>query len=220
MSWKEELRRTSECIAIERLGEPQTDAEREHLAGCARCQSEMALWNEFDESEVRAEDEADVQAIVQQLRHAGAEAPSNVVSIESRRKSWMRSLAIAATLVIAVGVGYLVNNREPSVNVPFGDSAYRSASVDVVAPKGDVPNAPAELRWSAVTGAKQYGVAVMEVDRTMLWQTSTQETHVALPATVVEQCVPGKTILWQVTAKRDSSVIAQSGVQRFRVKTP
>jgi len=220
MNWNDELGRTADCIAIERLGEQLTVREREHLAHCARCQSEMALWNEFNESEPRAEDEADVQAVVEELRRGKAGRGSNVVSIQSRRKSWMRSLAIAATLVIAVGAGYLVENREPSVNVAIGgDGAYRSAGIEVIGPKGDIATAPAELRWTAVAGAKQYDVAVLEVDKTILWHAVTTDTHVSLPSSVSEQCVPGKTILWQVKATRDSSVIAQSGVQRFRVKT-
>jgi hypothetical protein len=121
--WKNELRPTPDCIAIERLGEILTPHEREHLAHCARCQAEMALWNEFDENEVRAEDEDDVQAIVRQLRHENAAGASNVVPISSRRAMWPRAFAIAASLVIVVAVGYVMQNREPSVNVPIGESA-------------------------------------------------------------------------------------------------
>ncbi len=213
---RNELAPTSECMAIERLGQALTDRERNHLAGCARCQSELALWREFETNEVRAEDEADVQAIVGELRRPkDAARATNVVPFRPRM------LAVAAMLVIAVAVAFLVENREPSVNVAAGgDSAYRSASVEVVAPKGDLATAPAELRWNMVAGAKQYDVAVFEVDRTNLWHVTAADTHVALPSSVVAQCVPGKTLLWQVTARRDATVIAQSGIQRFRVRTP
>jgi hypothetical protein len=213
---RNELAPTSECISIERLGQALTDRERNHLAGCARCQSELALWKEFEANEMRAEDEADVQAIVDELRRPNnAARANNVVPFRPR------ILAVAAMLVIAVAVAFLVENREPSVNMPIGgESAYRSAAVEVVAPKGDVATPPSELRWNTVAGAKEYDVAVFEVDRTNLWHATAADTHVALPSSVVAQCVPGKTLLWQVTARRDATVIAQSGIQRFRVRTP
>lgn len=218
--WKNQLGRTSDCIPIESLGEMLTPREREHLGGCPRCQAEMALWNEFDANEMRMEDEDDVHAIAAQLRHGNAAGASNVVPIASRRAAWPRLFAVAATLVIAIAIGYVMQNREPSVNIPIGENAYRSAAVEVIAPKGDVSRAPADLRWTAVRGALQYEVVVLEVDRTVLWRTTTPDTHVMLPAPIAEQFVPGKTILWQVTARRDRTVIAQSGMQRFRVKTP
>ena len=58
----------------------------------------------------------------------------------------------------------------------------------------------------------------MEVDRTTLWRASTAGTAVDLPPSLVAQFVKGKTILWQVQARRDQAIVAGSGIQRFRVK--
>jgi hypothetical protein len=68
-----------------------------------------------------------------------------------------------------------------------------------------------------VGGASAYDVTVLEVDRTVLWKTTTQTPSVALPATLTAQFVPGKTIFWEVAARSGNAVVAQSGTERFRV---
>jgi hypothetical protein len=218
-NWKNELRATGDCIGIERLGEELTRQEREHLENCPRCQAEMKMWEEFRDDEARTGEDEDVQWITSKLR--AASTPSNVVPISSWKKALQpRNLAIAASLVLAIAIGYLVQNREPSVDVSLttGPSSYRSARVELVAPKGDLATAPNELRWEAISGADSYDVQVVEVDRTILWRVSARGPRVELPPAVIAQCVPGKTILWQVSARRDGTVLAESGLQRFRVK--
>ena len=212
--WKRELQPTAACIPIERLGEQLTSSESEHLATCPRCQAEMALFSEFENSETTAAEQSDVHAIVETLQ-----PKSNVVSIASRRRSQNRLLAIAAALVIALGIGYVVENREPSINGPVTRDLYRSSRVEVIAPVGDLAAPPAELRWKPVSGADAYEVVVSEVDRTELWRATTNETHIALPDAIVRQIVPGKTLVWEVTAKRTGSAIQSSGAERFRVTT-
>ena len=212
--WKDELHRSPSCIAIERLGEQLTTSEREHLANCPRCQAEMALFTEFAEGETSATEASDVQWIVDRLHKR------NVVSIGSRRRIVQpRYLAIAATLLIAIAIGYVVENREPSIERPVARDLYRSARVDVIGPVGDVAAPPRELQWKPVEGADEYRVVVSEVDRTIVWQVTTRDTRVALPDSVVRQLVPGKTIVWEVTVTRAGSAIQSSGTQRFRVAT-
>ena len=115
-------------------------------------------------------------------------------------------------------MGYLFDNRQPSIDVPAGrEVAYRSSGITVIAPSGDLAVAPAQLEWTAVPEAMSYDVQVLEVDRANLWRTSTREPRVDVPAAVSAQFVPGKTILWEVTARRDATVLAESGTQKFRV---
>ena len=61
------LQPTSDCIPIERFGEAWTAPERDHAKRCARCQTELALWQEFDTSTPSADDDASVQWIVAEL---------------------------------------------------------------------------------------------------------------------------------------------------------
>jgi hypothetical protein len=204
MNWKRELQRTAECPEVDRLPGDLTPAEREHVAHCARCETEMALWEEFRDSELE--------------RRLGP-GKSNIIPMMPRRKILPpRSLAAAAMLVLALGIGYVAQNREPSVDGALSRSDfYRSSRIKVTTPAGDVAASPAELQWTPVAGATSYDVSVLEVDRTVLWHGSSQEPHVALPATVTSQFVPGKTIVWEVSARRGATVLAQSGSERFRV---
>jgi hypothetical protein len=90
-------------------------------------------------------------------------------------------------------------------------------------PTGDLTKAPAALRWQAMSGAKRYRIRVMEVDQNELWQTESGEATVSLPAAVRATIVPGKTLLWQVTALDSAgNPVAASQILRFRlsVKAP
>jgi hypothetical protein len=214
---KEQLERTESCIAFDRLGGELTAAERAHLAGCSRCEAELALAREF-ESSVTEEAEADaVRSIVSRLQPPRT---GNVVSIGERRKfaAGRSLLAVAATLFLALGVTWFVQQRQMGVHDEPGiDRSYRSLRVDVFAPAGDVTAPPTELRWAAVPGAVAYDVALVEVDGTTLWTVKTRVPRVDLPRSVSVKFVPGKTVLWQVTARGDGKVLADSGLVKFRV---
>jgi hypothetical protein len=224
MNWKRELQRTAECPQVDRLPGILTLVESEHVAHCARCQAEMALWKEFRNGKTSLSEAAAVQWISSELRRRFSTGsvnavPSNVVSMASRRKVLPpRALAAAAMLVVALGIGYMAQNREPSAGgAPNRSDFYRSSRIKVTTPSGDVTSSPARLEWTPVAGASSYDVSVLEVDRTILWQGNSLEPRVALPSTVTAQFVPGKTIFWEVTARRGTAVLAQSGTERFRV---
>lgn len=219
MTMHDELNRTADCIPLERLGEQLTTAEWQHLSDCSRCAAEMALYREFESPASNASETDDVAFIVQRL-NASQQQPSNVISLQERKKRIQpRVLAVAAMLMVVLGIGYFVN-REPSVDSGVRiDDAYRSSRVEMITPIGDVQQAPNELRWIAVAGATAYDVEVVEVDRTNLWRVSTRDHRVELPPAVIAQLVPGKTLLWQVTARRGDDVVAESGMVKFRVVT-
>jgi hypothetical protein len=223
MNWKRELQRTPDCPQVDRLAGNLTPAEREHVAHCARCEAEMALWEEFRDGQTSLSEAGAVQWISSELRRRMGAGSSNVVPLAARRKVLPpRVLAAAAMLVVALGIGYVVENREPSINggALSRQDFYRSARVKVITPSGDVAASPSELQWTPVAGATNYDVTVLEVDRTVLWQGTSQEPRVTLPSTVTTQFVPGKAILWQVTARHGSTILAQSGTERFRVALP
>ena len=226
MTISTDLQPTDECIAIDRFGTTLTDAEKAHVEICTRCEAELALWHEFTDSKPTADEGAAVQWIVAELRRrtAAGRAPA-----PARAGGWLSSLrlrvvmgpaAAAAAAMLAVGVfGYLAWDPEPRIGPSaLGEPVYRTVTVQVVAPTGDVHEAPAELAWVAVDGAARYEVQVLEIDRTVLWRTTSVSQRVLLPSSLVEQIVPGKTLLWEVTALDGSGTsIATSGPQRFRV---
>jgi hypothetical protein len=220
---RQALRRTIEptgkCVSVDKLGEPLTPAERDHIAGCVRCQAEAALWDSFNVATPRRDEEAAVRGIVEELRrrnqnHQGARAVGT-----TRRLSWRPMAAIAATLALAVTVAYLARDREPNVAGTGRDAqTYRSARVHLRSPVGDQSAIPGQLEWSAVPGAATYNVSVLEVDRTLIWSGSVSDPRIALPAVVTSRFVPGKTVLWEVAAQDASGrPLAVSGVESFRV---
>jgi hypothetical protein len=211
---------TSECISVERLGEALTPAERDHVAGCVRCQTEAALRDSFNDATPRRDEEAAVRRIVEELkrrnqnREGGTAAP-----VITPWRSWRPLLAIAATLVLAVTVGYVARDREPKVAGTDGTvPTYRSARVQLRSPVGDQSAVPSQLEWIAVPGAAAYEVSVLEVDRTLIWSGSSAGPRVALPSSVTVRLVPGKTVLWEVAATDAAGKpLAASGAQSFRV---
>jgi len=209
---------TPDCIPAERLGEPPTDGERAHLAACPRCRTELALWQEYEQSIPSAEDGAAVQWIAAETARRLAPQPSR----GPRALGWLRWPQLAAgmaALLLAAAVGYTVWDPEPRVQ-PHQDAAavYRTGRVQLLAPTGDVTAPPRVLEWSVFTGAASYDVNVLEVDRTPLWQGSAREPRIDLPPAIVALFVPGKTVTWEVTA-RDAAgaAIGESGPRQFRV---
>ena len=211
---------TAECISVEKFGELLTAAERDHIAGCVRCQTEVALCESFNVTTTRRDEEAAVRGIVEDLkrRNQNRDGGRTAAGI-AQSLSWRPLSAIAAALALAVAVGYVARDREPNVAGTGGTAqTYRSAQVQLRSPVGDQSAVPGQLEWIAVPGAAAYEVSVLEVDRTLIWSGSATDSRIALPSLVTVRLVPGKTVLWQVAAKDASGMpLAVSGVRSFRV---
>ena len=215
------LQAEPDCLPLERLGGTLSSADRTHLDGCPRCQTELALLEAADSPE-SPEERADVRWVTEQLRsgqRANRQAPSPA------RRPWLsvpRLLPIAATLAFALLIGYSVWDPEPKPGpVGRGQQVYRAGGLEGLTPSGDLAEAPGTLRWSPYPGAVRYEVSISEVDGTSLWRTTSEIPRVELPSSLKARFLPGKTILWQVTAKDASgAVLADSGTQQFRVSIP
>lgn len=209
--WREALAPSPECIDLARLGEELTAAERTHLDTCARCQAELALFREIAREETSDDEVREVEWIAGDLRRR-----NNIVAF--RPKTWRGLSAAAAMTAMIIGIGYWMQMREPAIDAPIdGPAIYRSARLDVVAPVGDLAQAPNEFRWTPVPDASRYRVEIAEVDGTLLWSAGTTESHVALPPAVIAQFAPGKSLLWEVKAFRGEEMVAASDTQTVRV---
>lgn len=224
MTWKQELSATRDCVPLERFDETLSEQERDHIAHCARCEAEFALWEEFRDATPSAEEGAAVQWIATEVARRRAGNPA-VARERPFRRGWfsvwrLQTLAAAAAVVIVgLTLSQLIVDREPAVVAPAADrDTYRSERLEIGGPTGDLRAAPREIHWVPVKGAERYDVVILEVDRTILWRATTREPRIELPAAVIAQFVPGKTILWEVSAHAsDGTIVAQSGTQRFRV---
>ena len=212
--WRQAMDATPDCLTIERLMADLTPAEQGHVDQCARCQAERALALEFDRS-VPGADEADVESVAVELQRRIAATRPAVVSRRPRFLSpWLQ---LAAGVVFAAGVGYLVWDREPAIGKTESD-VYRSNTVSVTGPIGDLVAPPARFEWTLVPGAARYRIDVREVDSTLVWSATTADVSVATPSAVLQVLVPGKALVWEITAlDANGAVVAHSAEQRFRI---
>ncbi len=243
--WKAALVTSEDCLTLEELGrwtdgsfsEEEKSRASSHLAGCSRCQTELTLLQEFDRATPQPQDQTAVSWIVAELKRRSSElapatedvsrsAPSSTRRGSGRRSSAVRRISATAlslaAMVTAVVVGLSVRtSKEPALISDGVPTALRSEGVVALAPIGDLMQSPAELRWRPLSGAARYSVKLMEVDRSELWEASSEQTAVLLPAAVREKVVPGKTLLWQVTALDGAGkALANSRLERFRLTPP
>jgi hypothetical protein len=243
---KAALRPSPRCATIEELGtlaEGGTTRDprvAEHVAGCVRCEAELAMLRDFEAAAPRPEEalaarwitsrlDSDVARLIaaEERSASAAPAPAPVARGQAAPRRWQPRLvtrsALAATLALAAAALLFVNLRGATAPVLSPDAArapgvFRSRAVTLVAPLDDVDRAPAELRWEPVSGAASYAVTMTEVDRTEVWRAEVKDPQAPLPAPVRARIVPGKPFQWQVEAKDASgAVVASSGMQRFKV---
>ncbi|MFN7922585.1 MAG: hypothetical protein U0Q16_20950 [Bryobacteraceae bacterium] len=221
-AWRRGLARTPSCLTPDQFTEELSAAQRAHLDGCALCQAEKALFEGFLNGNPSAEEALPVQWIAAETKRRLAPEP---------KQSWLGALfskplgrpwlagAVAACLV--AGIGLIATRPQP---LPDGlgtssETVYRSGSVELVEPVGDVAAAPSLLRWHAVAGAASYEIQILEVDRELLWKSESARDRIEVPASVRARLLAGKTVLWQVTAKDPKGTpLASSPSERFRVK--
>jgi hypothetical protein len=233
---KKALSRSRECATLEELSAltggslPSASVARvaAHVGSCPRCKTELDLMEKFESAEPGAGEEATVRWISTRLERR---VPSReAASASARSEPWWRRFITApalgragfalsvAMLVVAASFG-LWNRRAPGLIPSSGDEGvFRSDAVTGMSPTGDVDRIPSELRWDPLPAAASYFVRVMEVDRVELWSAETREPRVELPAAIQARVVPGKPLLWEVTAKDAAGLpLASSAARRFRL---
>ena len=215
------------------LARPAAARLRNHVSGCARCQTELTLLKEFENAAPGPDEEGAVNWISARLERRFSEASAGPLPWRTHhgaalpRRSWFTTLNVggfalaAATLAAAVTIG-LREGRAPELAEPSPAAAtvLRSAGITTVSPAGDLDAPPNDLRWQPRTDAVSYSVQVMEVDQAELWSAETRDARIALPSALRARIVPGKPLLWEVVAKDATGrAIAWSGKQRFRIRT-
>lgn len=227
-----------ECLSPEQLESIVTTEApvHPHVAQCPRCQAELALLKSFLTSEPLPDEGASVAWIGAHLERerdrikhpahrrsptaAGLKIQTGWLANLFRWPTirWAVPLAVAAAAVVIVSVALLRPSRAPELQADLGrqPAIYRSQEVQLVAPIGDLAEVPQELRWQPFPGADTYKIVIMEIDRSQLCSVQTRATSIAMPATVRAKMLPGKPILWQVTAfTPQGKVVATSQVQKF-----
>jgi hypothetical protein len=161
---------------VEREGpEAERLATLDHVGACVACARELEL-----------------------LRALRVAAPA-------RRRVSLASLAIAASLLLAVGGGVLIvrGTGPRSGDVVRGPS---EAAVSLVAPTaGD-----RVLRWHRVPGAVSYTVEILARDGSLVASATTSDTMFAVPDSV--RLAPDAADRWWVRARREDDTELRSAL--------
>jgi hypothetical protein len=232
------LQAKPDCLTPQQLEKLAGDSSLKdpHLAQCSRCQTELALLVSFESSEPLPGEGAGVAWISarleQRLDQIKGSRISQKVDASEKAGSWISQLfrgqrsrwlvPVAAALIIATaGIAFLHRSREPQLraDVGRGPVVYRSQEIEVIAPAGELPDAPKTLQWKAFAGASKYRVSILEVDQEPLWAGETSDLVLTIPAAIRARMLPRKPILWRVTAlDNQGRTLASSQMQRFSVQ--
>ncbi|HET8890703.1 MAG TPA: hypothetical protein VFQ41_17505 [Candidatus Angelobacter sp.] len=229
--WQEAASATTECLpleVLERMTENiSADAKAAaHLAGCAHCQTELAMLKNFEQSTPSADEGAAVAWIAAQLeRRQNAPVAQQKIARIPFWRSMFRipylagAAALAAVLVLGISLYHGNPDGPGKINPGLGSGQFRSGSIHLLSPIADQDSAPAEFRWDAVQGASSYQVDLKDVAGITL--VSAKSSQNALPVTPEMKAVmvSGKPLKWNVTAlNSDGKEIANSGAEQFKVK--
>src|SRR5215472_17123748 len=122
--WKAALAATDECLSLEELsrhadrstaGEANSRASS-HLSSCTRCQTELAMLQEFEREAPRPDEAADVSFIAAELKRRLATrrpAVQLMRKIFATRRISTAAMSLAAMLLLIAGALYLRSEKEP-----------------------------------------------------------------------------------------------------------
>ena len=233
---KSALASTPDCLSPEQLEAVASSENKDHphVRQCPRCQAELSLLQSFESSEALPGEGAAVAWITSDLdrRLDQIKNPSRSIEVRARSaaaSSWFARLfgtermgfavvGAACAVIVVAGIVILRSSKEPDLRASLGNQSevYRSGTVQVIGPVGDVQEKPKTLDWQPFPGAQSYKVEVMEVDQSVLWSTETKYTTVTIENGVRARIVLNKPILWRVTAIGPTGkILAVSSTQRF-----
>lgn len=213
--------KATDCLSIDALeaaaaGAP-SEAAKLHLKSCPHCQNEVALMSQFLQAEPTA---AELAAVKQIERNLAANPPW---AAAAPKAPWWKALfakplgqlAVAGvTLMLAFGI--FVQDR---TTVPVdGEDVVRSTAIEAVEPAGDVSQAPATVRWRAVSKAASYRVQLLDVDDVAIWQSTASGPQVEVPPAARALMLNKKTLFWKIEAlDPKGAALAQSPRTQIRV---
>jgi len=229
--WQEAASATAECLPLEVLermtekvsADPKAAA---HLAGCAHCQTELAMLKNFEQSTPSADEGAAVAWIAAQLerRQNAPVAQQKIVRIPFWRTMFRvpylaGAAALAAVLVLGISL-YHGNSDGPSkINPGLGNGQFRSGSIHLVSPIAEQKSAPTEFQWDAVQGAASYRIELKDVAGITLASAKSTQNILAATPEMKTVMISGKPLKWTVTAMdANGNAIANSNAEQFKIK--
>lgn len=180
--------------ALARRKGPEADrlATLDHVMSCADCR------RDFD--------------LLRTVERAGAEA--GVGSHGATRRSWVMPAALAASLLLAVGLGRELLRQPDDVTRGVTRGAGAGA-LALVQPGPDVPaGRPVTFAWRPVAGASRYELELLDGSGAVAASAATTDTSAAPPAT---RALPPGEYRWWVRALLVDSRTIRSPLRTLRL---
>src|SRR5579859_4202213 len=228
--WQQAASATEDCLPPETLekliGNPAADAKAAaHLASCSHCQTELSLLKSFEDATPAADEGAAVAWIAAQLQRQQS-APAHKSA--APRVSFWRNLfrvpylagaaALVAVLVLGISL-YNSNSDHPGLTPHRDIGIYRTGEIKLVAPAGDLAQAPNEFRWEAVPNAASYKVELTDVLGKPLASATSTEPQLAATHEMRAAMRAGMPVNWKVTAHDgNGKILAESSGGSFKIK--
>jgi hypothetical protein len=229
--WQEAASATQKCLPLEVLERMTENASADpkasaHLAGCAHCQTELAMLKNFEQSTPSADEGAAVAWIAAQLeRQQNAPVAQQKIAHVPFWRTMFRvpylagAAALAAVLILGVSLYHGNSDGPGKINPGLGSGQFRSGAIHLVSPIAEQNAVPAEFRWDAVQGASSYSVELKDVAGITLANAKSTQNRLAITPEMKAVMIAGKPLKWTVTALDDNgNQIANSGAEKFKVK--
>jgi hypothetical protein len=229
--WQEASAATKDCLPLEVLEQMADNTSRDakaaaHLAGCAHCQTELAMLKNFEQSTPSADEGAAVAWIAAQLeRRQNAPVAQQKAAAVPFWRTMFRvpymagAAALAAVLIVGISLYHGNSDGPGRINPSLGSGQFRSGAIHLVSPVSDVPQAPAEFRWDAVQGANSYQVELKDVAGITLATAKSSQNVLTVTPEMKANMISGKPLKWKVTAlNANGKEIANSSTEQFKVR--
>lgn len=229
--WQEAAGGTQDCLPLEVLEQMMDNTSRDakaaaHLAGCAHCQTELAMLKNFEQSTPSADEGAAVAWIAAQLER---QQTAPVAQMKTARVPFWRTMfrvpylagaaALAAVLIVGISLYHGSSDGPGKINPNIGSGPFRSGAVHLVSPIADQSVAPAEFRWDTVQGASIYTLELKDVAGITLATAKSSQNVLPVTPEMKANMISGKPLKWKVTAlNADGKEIANSSTEQFKVK--
>jgi hypothetical protein len=229
--WQEAAAETKDCLPLETLEQMVDKTSRDakaaaHLAGCAHCQTELAMLKSFEQSTPSADEGAAVAWIAAQLeRQQNAPVAQQKAAAVPFWRTMFRipylagAAALAAVLIFGFSLYHGNSDGPGRLNPGVGSGNFRSGSIHLVSPIADQKGAPAEFHWDAVQGASSYTVELKDVAGITLATAKSSQNVLQVTPEMKANMTADKPLKWKVTAlDANGKEIANSNTEDFKVK--
>lgn len=146
----------------------------------------------------RCSDCADEYRLVRNAR------PAVVLAMRARPRSVVRSVALAASLLVALGISVAVIRHGPPTDEEATVRGAEHRAVTLPLDGSTIARAPARLAWQPKVEGQSYRFVLYDRASTPLWESGGSPiADVDVPVEAQGRLVRGRSYLWRVFVKRE-----------------